>query len=129
MKKKENSTDIIKRIIKISILTQAVIILVIFLFTKKPIYIIITLLASFISVSGFLLMIKLIDRILSKGKGKGLFFIAGFFKLIFITVIFYFISKISESAILFYILGLSIVVISIIFESGYQLLRKTSNGT
>lgn len=113
----------------ISILIQVILVFFIYIFTKNSIYIIITLLAAVISISGFMMMIKIIDRIITAGKGTGLFFISGFFKLVIIAAIFYPISKISESAVLFYILGLSTIVISILFESCYQLFRKMSNGT
>jgi hypothetical protein len=73
-------------------------------------------------------MIKLIDRYLTKKKGKFLIFFSTFFKIALITVLFYPISKISEVAILFFILGLSTVVISTLIEGIYQIFRKISDG-
>lgn len=125
---KENSTDILRRIIKMAILSQPGLICVIYLFTKKYIYSIIFFFAAILSVTGFLLMIRLIDRILRRGKGQVLFFVAGFLKMVVIAAVFYAVSRISEAAVLFYILGLSIIVISIMLEGVYQLFRSFSNG-
>lgn len=122
--KRENSSQIIKRIIKISIFSQIILMCLIFFFTKKHIYSIIILIAGIISISSFLLMIKIIDRILKIGKGTGLFFLIELLKMIVIAAVFYPISRISERAILFYILGLSIIIISIMVEGGYQLYRN-----
>jgi hypothetical protein len=81
-----------------------------------------------VSLSGYLLMIKIIDRILTKRKGQGLFFLAAFLKIVVISVIFYGVSRISEKAVLFYILGLSIIIIAIFLEGFYQLFRRDSGG-
>ena len=59
---------------------------------------------------------------------KGLFFFVAFFKIFLISVIFYPISRISESAVLFYILGLSIIVFATMVEGMIQLVRNFSNG-
>jgi hypothetical protein len=69
-------------------------------------------------------MIKIIDQILIKKKGRGLFFLAAFLKMIVITAIFYLVSGVSEAAVLFYILGLSIIIISIFGEGACQLFRR-----
>lgn len=69
-------------------------------------------------------MIKIIDRILIKRKGQVLFFLAAFLKMIVIAAIFYTVSRVSETAVLFYILGLSVIIISIFGEGAFQLFRR-----
>ena len=124
---KEKKADIIKRIIKIAVIVQIIIIIFSFFFTMNFIYSIITFLASIIGISGFFIMIKLIDKCLFKGKGITLLFLISFLKMGLIAVIFYFISKISEKATLFFLLGLSVIVISIMIEGAYQFYRSFSN--
>ncbi len=125
---KENNTRIIKRILRISMVSQIIIIGLIYVFTKSLIYCIITLLATIIGILSFLTMIKIIDRYLTKQKGKFLIFISSFFKIVLIIAIFYLLSKISDAAIFFFILGLSTVVLSIMIEGVYQIFRNISNG-
>ncbi len=124
---KEKKADIIKRIIKIAVIVQIIIIIFSFFFTMNFIYSIITFLASIIGISGFFIMIKLIDKCLFKGKGITLLFLISFLKMGLIAVVFYFISKISEKATLFFLLGLSVIVISIMIEGAYQFYRSFSN--
>lgn len=125
---KENSSDILKRIIKVTAFLMGGIICLIYLFTKQVIYSIIFFLATMLSVLGFLLMIKVVDRILQNKKGQALFFLAALLKMGVIAAIFYAVSRISETAVLFYILGLSMIVFSIMVEGIYQLYRSFSNG-
>lgn len=108
--------------------SQIIIIGLIYVFTKSLIYCIITLLATIIGILSFLTMIKIIDRYLTKQKGKFLIFISSFFKIVLIIAIFYLLSKISDAAIFFFILGLSTVVLSIMIEGAYQIFRNISNG-
>ena len=125
---KENNQKIINRILKISLSSQLIIIVLIYTFTKSPIYCIITILATLIGISSFLIMIKLVDRYIKKKKGRASFIIYIFLKITFITALFYPLSKISEAAILFYILGLSTIVIATMIEGAYQIYRNLSNG-
>jgi hypothetical protein len=125
---RESNTQIIKRILKIALISQIVIIGLVYAFTKSLIYCIITILAAAVGILSFLTMIKLIDRYLTKNKGKFLIFFSTFLKIGLITVIFYPLSKMSEAAILFFILGLSTIVISTLIEGIYQIFRKISNG-
>jgi len=125
--KKEKKPDTIKRIIKIAVIVQVIIIIFSFLFTMNFIYSIIIFLASIIGISGFFIMIKLIDKCLFKDKGITLLFLISFLKMGLIAVVFYFISKISEEATLFFLLGLSVIVISIMIEGAYQFYRSFSN--
>jgi hypothetical protein len=69
-------------------------------------------------------MIKMTDRVLNKGKGQPLFVLALFFKLGVIALSVYLVSRVSVSALLFHILGLSIIVIAIGMESIYQLFHS-----
>ena len=126
--KKKSSASIIKRILKIAILSQIIISTLVFIFTKQVIYSIISILASALGIFGFIIMTKLLDRYLKKGRGKVLFFFVAFFKIILIAVIFYPISRISEFAVLFYIQGLSIIVFATLVEGMIQLVGNFSNG-
>jgi len=121
--KNERSADILKRIIVLAIGCQVVLTIFIYLFTKRLIYSIILFSAAIISIAGFLLMIKSIDRIFKRGKGQGLFFLAELLKMALIAAVFYPVSRVSETAVLIYILGLSLIVISIMIEGLFQLLR------
>ena len=125
---RESSRRIIRRILKITLVSQFVILTAVYVFTNRPIYCIITFLAAAVGTLGFLIMIKLIERYLARKKGIMLIFLSSFLKLSLIALIFYPLSKISEAAIFFYIIGLSSIVISILIEGIYQIFRKTSNG-
>jgi len=61
------------------------------------------------------------DRVLNKGKGQLLFAMALFFKLGVIALSVYLVARVSASAVLFHILGLSIIVIAVGIEGIYQL--------
>lgn len=69
-------------------------------------------------------MIKMTDRVLKNGKGQLLFAMALFFKLGVIALSVYLVSRVSSSAVLFHILGLSIIVIAIGMEGIYQLFHS-----
>jgi len=128
MIKKNNSGKPVKRVIKFAWILQVLLICFIYLFTKRAIYSIMFFCGAAVSLSGYLLMIKLIDRILTKQKGQVLFFLVAFLKMAVISAIFYGVSRLSEKAVLFYILGLSIIVLAILMEGFYQLFRRNSSG-
>ena len=69
-------------------------------------------------------MIKMTDRVLNKGKGQLLFAMALFFKLAVIALSVYLVSRVSVNAVLFHILGLSIIVVAIGMEGIYQLFHS-----
>jgi H+/Cl- antiporter ClcA len=125
---KENSRVITTRILKISIFFQILATVSIYFFTKSMLYCIINILAATIGILSFWVMIKLVDRYLKKNRGKFLFFTATFLKIIIISLVFYFLSRLSESAVLYFILGLSTIVISILIEGTCQIFRTASNG-
>ncbi len=127
--KKENSAIMISRVFRRALFITVIIILTIFLFTKRPLYCIMFLAGSGISFLGYYLMIRVVDRIISRKKGKGFFILAGLGKMALISVIFIIISRISEAAVLFYLLGLSVIIFSIIGEGGRQLFRSFKDGT
>jgi chromate transport protein ChrA len=71
----------------------------------------------------------MIDMILNREKkAMALFFAAGFLKFAVIGAVFYLVSRISETAVLFYILGLSLIILAIFIEAIYQLYRSAANG-
>jgi hypothetical protein len=126
--KKETSADIVKRILKISFFLQAVTIILIYSFSKNIIYSIISLSGAIISVSGFLLMMRMIDRSLKKGIGQPLFFLAAFSKMVVIAGVFYLVSRKSETAVLLYLLGLLVIVVAIMTEALFRFCRSIFYG-
>ena len=125
-----SSSHTVKRLIKVSLCSMVILMAVIYIWTGNGFYSIIFLLGGIISISGFLLMTKMTDRVLKRRKKieKRLFFLAGFIKLAVIAAVFYLVSRISETAVLFHILGLSIIFISIFVEGIYQFYRSAANG-
>jgi hypothetical protein len=128
---KTTSSQLIKRLIKLAFVTSGLLMIPIYFFTKSMFYSIICCSGAIISISGFILMIKMTDRVLKNGKGQLLFAMALFFKLGVIALSVYLVSRVSFSAVLFHILGLSIIVIAIGMEGIYQLFhsRKKNMGS
>ena len=102
--------------------------LAVLLFTNRAIYSIITFLAASIGILGFLVMIRQLDRYLAEGRGKWLFFLGAFLKLLVIAVLFYPVSRVSDTAVIFYILGLSVVVIATMIEGARLAVKTFTNG-
>jgi len=127
--KKENSSIMINRVFKRALFITVMIILTILVFTKSPLYCIMFIIGSGISFLGYYLMIRVVDKVIGKKRGKGLFILTGLGKMILISVIFILISRYSEAAVLFYLLGLSVIIVSIIGEGGRQLFRSFKDGT
>jgi hypothetical protein len=127
--KGENSGQILKRIASTAVIMQIVLGLIIYIFTKRAIYSIICFIAATICVTGFVIMIKLIDKILKTNRGRGLFFLFQLGKMALIAALFIPISKVSETAVILYIIGLSMIPLAILIEAGHQLFRKKVNGT
>lgn len=125
---KESNRQVIRRILRISIFSQPVILVLVYAFTNRAIYCIITLLATLIGISSFMIMIKLVDRYIKKKRGRVLFFLFIFLKISLIVALFIPLSRISEAAVLFYMLGLSTIVLSTMAEGVYQICRNLSNG-
>lgn len=125
---KENSQAIIQRILRISLILQIMATVLIYFFTKSVICCIINILASSIGISGFWVMIKVVDRYLKKKSGQVLFFSVGFVKIGIISLVFYFLSSISETAVIIFIIGLSTIILSILIEGIFQIFRTASNG-
>ena len=125
-----SSSHIVKRLIKLSLCAMGILLVVIYIWTGSIIYSIIFLSGGIVSISGFLLMIKMTDRVLKRGnkKEKWFFFLAGFMKLAVIAGLFYLAARISETALLFNILGLSLIFLAIFIEGVYQLYRSAANG-
>jgi len=125
---RKTASSSISRIFRTSIAVQIGGAVLILIFTNSPLYSIITLLAATVGILGFLIMIKLLDKQLASARGKAWFFSGAFAKLVLIALLFYPVSRISETAVLCYILGLSVVVIATLVEGIYQIFRILSNG-
>lgn len=101
----------------------------IFFFTKNVIYCIISLTGAAIGITGFFILIRLTDRILEKGKGKMMFFLAGLAKLLVIAGTFYIVSRLAENGVIFFIQGLAMIYLGIAGAGVQQLFNKRSHGT
>ena len=120
---KSNSAIIIKRIMLLSICIESGLTVLIYYFTRNLLFCAVVLISTLMSVSSFWLLIKVVDRVIRTQKAIGLLLFSGVGKLPIITPGFYLRSQISAQAILHYILGLSAVVISILIEGGFQLIK------
>jgi uncharacterized membrane protein HdeD (DUF308 family) len=113
-----------KRILKIATPVLAVAIILIYAFSKQLNYSIIFTLGFIISVSGYFVMIRMVDRCLKKGKGQFLFFAAAVLKMAVIAGGFYLASRVSETAVLLYMLGLFFIVAAILTQALSQFCRS-----
>lgn len=127
----KSSAEIVNRLLKLSIIAIVIILIIVFLVTKSLFYSIIFLLGSIISLSGFFVMIRMTDRILRRGKGQLLFFLIMTLKLGLITAVFYLVSRSAgdnaEGAAIWFLTGLSVIVIALAMEGVYQVYRSVSN--
>lgn len=79
-------------------------------------------------------MIKMTDRVLKTGnkRAQTAFFLMALLKLGVIAGSFYLVSRVSETAVIIFILGLSIIIVTIVIEGVYQLYihrrRGVANG-
>ncbi len=71
---------------------------------------------------------RMIDRSLKQGKGQLLFFLAAFSKMVVIAGVFYLVSRNSVTAVLMYMMGLSVIVVAIMTEALFQFCRSVFNG-
>lgn len=113
-----------KRILKIAAPMLAGAIILIYAFSKQLNYSIIFTLGFIISVSGYFMMIRMVDRCLKRGKGQFLFFAATALKMAVIAGGFYLAARVSKTAVLLYILGLSFIVAAILTQALSQFCRS-----
>lgn len=75
-------------------------------------------------------MIKMTDRVLKTGNKKGqlVYFLTALLKLGVIAAAFYLVSRVSDTAVIIFILGLSIVIFTIVIEGVYQLYKHRRRG-
>ena len=78
---------------------------------------------------GFFSMIKFTDRLLKKGRGQLLFFSATAAKLLLIVGVFYLISKFRSDSIVYFIQGLSIIILAALLEGIRLFVRSIFHGT
>jgi len=114
----------IKRVLKIAALLLCISLILIYIFSNELKYSIIFGSGFIISVTGYVVMINLVNRCLKRGKGQWLFFAAAFLKMVAIAGGFYLASRISKAAVLMYILGISVIVLAIVAEALYKLFRS-----
>jgi len=117
---KNSSRRMVKRIITLNAIVLFLFIILIYIFTKSTFYSIICSLGAFISILSFISMVKMTDRVLIVGKGRLLFVVTYFVKLTVILTSLYIVARFSGKAVLFYILGLSTLVVAIAMEGVYQ---------
>jgi len=124
----EFSDNLINKTLKLSMIISMVFMLIGFVISKNIVISAVTLFATIIAISGFLLSIKFLDRFLERKKGKGPVFFVFFLKLCVITLGFYPVSKISEIAVLFYIAGISVVALSLMIYGILQIFKFEKTG-
>jgi hypothetical protein len=100
----------------------------ILLFTKRLFYSIISLAAAGIAIAGFLLMIYSVNRILTRSRGRFFFFSLALAKLAVIVAAFFAVSRISEGAVLAFVVGISAVPMALLSEGGRLLIRGGRHG-
>lgn len=118
----------VKRLFRRSLILTVISELLIFFFTRELLYCIMFIFGALLSLAGFFVMIKLVDRIVEKSGGKLFFFFVSFIKLLVITAAVFAISKFPEINLLYFIGGLSLLVVSLLLEGGSQLFRSLRNG-
>lgn len=128
---KKTSVEIVRRLQKLSLIAIVIILIIIFLFTKSLFYSIIFLLGSIISLTGFLVMIRMTDRVLNRGKGQLLYFLVMTLKLGVVAGVFYLVSRSAgehiDGAAIWFLVGLSVIVIALAMEGVYQVYRSVSH--
>ncbi len=121
------SNFFLNKIYKNSTIIVVVLMIMSYILTGEIIYSFISLFAAITGIFGFFLSIKTLDRFLKNKKGQVLLFFVFFLKLIIISVGFFIISRISDKAVLFYIAGISVIVLSMMFEGFLLLINKKNN--
>ena len=114
----------VKRLINISALGLITVAILIFAFSKSLNYSIIFSLGYVIGITGYVVLIRTVDRCLKKGKGQFLFFTAAFLKMATITGGFFLAAWVSKPAVLLYILGLLSTVAAIMAHALFLTCRS-----
>ena len=127
--KKKSDPDIPSRVTGKAIAAEIISLIIIFIFTKSVIYCIISITGAAISIAGFVLLIKSTDRMLKKGKGKVMFFLLAQVKLLIIAGVFYALSRLTKTGLVFYVQGIVIIYLAIMIEGLLNLARRLGNGT
>jgi hypothetical protein len=127
--KKKSSPDILSRVAGKAAGTEIISLIIIFIFTKSLFYCIISITGAAVSITGFVLLIKSTDRMLKKGKGKTMFFLLAQVKLLIIAGIFYALSRLTKTGVIFYIQGIAVIYLAIMIEGLSNLCGSLGNGT
>lgn len=125
----KNKKNFLKNLIGATIGAEILVVALIFFFTKSIIYCIISLAGATISITGFFILIRLTDRILEKGKGKTMFFLASLAKLLVIAGTFFTVSSLAKNSIVFFIQGLAMIYLGIAGAGVRQLFKNLFHGT
>lgn len=91
-------------------------------------YSIIVLGSAALSVAGFHIMMKTVDRLLRRSRGKVLFFALEIGKLAVVSATFVLTARISDGAALSYFLGISVIVLAIMGEGARLVWRSVFHG-
>jgi len=124
----DKSHPIIRRVLRLSMVLQAVVVVFAVACTRSLLCSIMALSATLIAQLGFVMMIRALDRYMRLRRGMGPFFLVSLAKLTIIVVFFLIASRISEQAVLFFLLGLSVVIMAVLIEGAIQLLRSLTHG-
>ncbi|HDP94407.1 MAG TPA: hypothetical protein ENN40_03495 [Candidatus Aminicenantes bacterium] len=126
--KSDRARAVIQRILRISAGLTVVVVVAAVACTRSWLCSIIAFSAALIAQLGFLVMTRALDRYMRLRRGMGPFFMVSLAKLVVIVLFFLIASRISEQVVLFFLLGLSVVVMAVLVEGGIQLLRSLTHG-
>ena len=126
--KNDRARAVIQRILRVSAVLTMVTVVAAAACTQSWLCSIMAFSAALIAQLGFLVMIRTLDRYIRLRRGMAPFFMVSLAKLAVIVLFFFIASRISEQAVMFFLLGLSVVVMAVLIEGGIQLLRSLTHG-
>ncbi len=126
--KNEPKGAALQRIKRIAMVLTVIVVVAAAACTQSWLCSIITFSAAVIAQLGFLLLIRALDRYMRMRRGMAHFYMVALAKLAGIVAFFFIASRVSEQAVLFFLLGLSVVVMAVLIEGGIQLLRSLTHG-
>ena len=94
----------------------------------NALYSIIVIGSAALSLAGFAIMIRTVDRLLRRRRGKVLFWVLEITKMLVISATFVLSAKLSDGAALSYFLGISVIVFAAMGEGVLQIWRSMFHG-
>lgn len=123
-----SKTDpLLARISRRAAVIGVVIVVLVFAFTNSPICCIMAAMAATIGITGFFLVQYSLDRLLRGGE-KRYFVLFSLLKLVVIALTFIWATTFSQAAILSYLAGISVLVLSLLGEGVLQIFGRNRHG-